>query len=79
MQYKSTYQEENDTFKDVYILVPCALLGIVLHPNVTGTWLVNVLWAFSTYLEVGRPSSPIATAPLPRALTTAYPHAQVRR
>ena len=51
-QYKSTYQEENDTFKDIYILGPCAVLGILLHPNVTGTWLVNVLWAFSTYLEV---------------------------
>jgi ER lumen protein retaining receptor len=74
-QYKSTYQEENDTFKDVYILAPCALLGLVLHPNVTGTWLVNVLWAFSTYLEVGRPFP----RPVPQTLTTSYPRAQVRR
>jgi len=51
VQYKSTYQEENDTFKSIYILAPCAVLGILLHPNVTGSWFVNVLWAFSTYLE----------------------------
>eukprot|EP00802_Teleaulax_amphioxeia_P019215 Tamp_19438.p1 GENE.Tamp_19438~~Tamp_19438.p1 ORF type:complete len:319 (+),score=60.61 Tamp_19438:32-958(+) len=51
VQFKSTYQEENDTFKDLYILGPCAVLGLILHPNVTGNWFVNVLWAFSTYLE----------------------------
>jgi len=51
VQYVSTYQAENDTFKDAYILGPCLVLAIFLHPSVTDRWFVNVLWAFSTYLE----------------------------
>uniref|UniRef100_A0A7S0MN64 ER lumen protein-retaining receptor n=1 Tax=Cryptomonas curvata TaxID=233186 RepID=A0A7S0MN64_9CRYP len=49
--YAASYQSENDTFKDAYILVPCLALAIMLHPTVTGSWFINVLWAFSTYLE----------------------------
>lgn len=49
--YAASYQGENDNFKDAYILVPCLALAILLHPTVTGVWVINVLWAFSTYLE----------------------------
>mmetsp|Transcript_67955 Transcript_67955/g.167847 ORF Transcript_67955/g.167847 Transcript_67955/m.167847 type:complete len:315 (-) Transcript_67955:325-1269(-) len=49
--HKATYQAESDTFKEQYILIPCLILAVVLHPNVTKRYLINVLWAFSTYLE----------------------------
>eukprot|EP00286_Rhodomonas_abbreviata_P018961 CAMPEP_0181307372 /NCGR_PEP_ID=MMETSP1101-20121128/10842_1 /TAXON_ID=46948 /ORGANISM="Rhodomonas abbreviata, Strain Caron Lab Isolate" /LENGTH=311 /DNA_ID=CAMNT_0023413579 /DNA_START=8 /DNA_END=943 /DNA_ORIENTATION=+ len=49
--YAPSFSAESDTFKDVWILGPCAVLGLVLHPNVTQSYIINVLWAFSTYLE----------------------------
>jgi hypothetical protein len=100
----SVGQAENDTFKDAYILGPCLVLAIFLHPSVTdryaprqvspcerawvpgksslcltscqqsipsawssylsSRWFVNVLWAFSTYLE--------AVALLPQALVLSF-------
>mmetsp|Transcript_18013 Transcript_18013/g.59165 ORF Transcript_18013/g.59165 Transcript_18013/m.59165 type:complete len:306 (+) Transcript_18013:40-957(+) len=51
IQYKASYQEENDGFNDLYIIGACGVIGLFLHPNVTSNWFINVLWAFSTYLE----------------------------
>lgn len=51
VQYHASYQEDNDSFNSLYLVGPCLLVALILHPNVTGSWLINVLWAFSTYLE----------------------------
>jgi len=51
VQYASSFSAESDTFKDIWILGPCAVLGLVVHPSVTANYFINVLWAFSTYLE----------------------------
>jgi hypothetical protein len=48
---ESPGQEDNDSFNSLYLVGPCLLVALILHPNVTGSWLINVLWAFSTYLE----------------------------
>jgi hypothetical protein len=48
---ESPVQEDNDSFNSLYLVGPCLLVALILHPNVTGSWLINVLWAFSTYLE----------------------------
>ncbi|CCW68741.1 unnamed protein product [Phytomonas sp. Hart1] len=50
--WKATYDSENDTFRIRYLIVPCLILALLIHPGPTrGTWIVEVLWAFSQYLE----------------------------
>ena len=39
---KSTYSKSLDTFRISFVLVPCALLSLVLHPKVTGMWFTDV-------------------------------------
>eukprot|EP00283_Hemiselmis_rufescens_P007681 CAMPEP_0173429510 /NCGR_PEP_ID=MMETSP1357-20121228/8197_1 /TAXON_ID=77926 /ORGANISM="Hemiselmis rufescens, Strain PCC563" /LENGTH=341 /DNA_ID=CAMNT_0014393703 /DNA_START=74 /DNA_END=1099 /DNA_ORIENTATION=- len=51
VQHRNSYQRDADTMKELYIIAPCLLVALFLHPSVTKTWLMNVLWAFSTYLE----------------------------
>ncbi|KAI7846116.1 hypothetical protein COHA_000377 [Chlorella ohadii] len=45
---KQTYDKEQDTFRYVFLVVPCFLLALVLNHRFTFT---EVLWTFSIYLE----------------------------
>lgn len=45
---KQTWDRQDDTFRVLFIIVPCALLAIAL-PNRRNT--VEILWTFSIYLE----------------------------
>mmetsp|Transcript_20188 Transcript_20188/g.46839 ORF Transcript_20188/g.46839 Transcript_20188/m.46839 type:complete len:308 (-) Transcript_20188:135-1058(-) len=49
--YSASYQAESDSFNSLYLVGPCLAIALFLHPNVTSSWVINVLWAFSTYLE----------------------------
>jgi len=35
----------------IWIVVPCALLAIVIHPSLNGNFMTDVAWTFSCYLE----------------------------
>eukprot|EP00899_Mesostigma_viride_P023680 jgi/Mesvir1/4497/Mv03776-RA.1 len=48
---RSTYQEELDSVKIRYVLVPCALLALVIHPTTPHSIVDRILWAFCVYLE----------------------------
>ncbi|CAI5469137.1 unnamed protein product [Closterium sp. Yama58-4] len=50
-QLRSTLSEDLDNLAHVYILAPCAVLALLVHPR-TSHFIVNrVLWAFCVYLE----------------------------
>ena len=59
-RFKATYDEDKDSFGNLhipnhlgvcYIVVPCFLLAIVLHPNLNKDFLSDFSWTFSMYLE----------------------------
>ena len=45
---RQTYDREQDTFRVVFLLIPCFLLAILINNDFT---VVEVLWTFSIYLE----------------------------
>eukprot|EP01118_Nematostelium_gracile_P000049 TRINITY_DN10045_c0_g1_i1.p1 TRINITY_DN10045_c0_g1~~TRINITY_DN10045_c0_g1_i1.p1 ORF type:complete len:216 (-),score=30.19 TRINITY_DN10045_c0_g1_i1:34-681(-) len=48
VRYRATYDREHDTFRVVFLLVPCFVLALVINEGYT---IVEILWAFSIYLE----------------------------
>ncbi|XP_050254675.1 uncharacterized protein LOC126700528 [Quercus robur] len=48
---KSTYIKELDNFPLYYLVVPCAILAIPIHPNTYHFLICRILWAFGSYLE----------------------------
>lgn len=45
---KQTYDKDQDTFRYVFLIVPCALLALLIH----NAWRpTELLWTFSIYLE----------------------------
>lgn len=57
---KSTYQQDVDSFGALhiptefgtaYILVPCLLLAMLIHPTLNKDFLADTAWTFSMYLE----------------------------
>ncbi|KAJ8453022.1 hypothetical protein Cgig2_014785 [Carnegiea gigantea] len=53
MRFKlqSTYMEDKDNFANYYVLIPCAILALVVHPTTSHHFLNRILWAFCVYLE----------------------------
>jgi ER lumen protein retaining receptor len=53
IRYKlnSTYDEELDNMKIYYLVLPCAVLGILVHPYTQHAIIPRMLWAFCVYLE----------------------------
>ncbi|KAG8348373.1 putative ER lumen protein retaining receptor [Trypanosoma vivax] len=49
--WKATYDKENDTFRIRYLIIPAAVLALLFHHSPNGMWLMDVLWAFSQYIE----------------------------
>lgn len=47
-KYRVTYAKDRDTFRIVFLVVPCALLALIFHEKFE---FVEILWAFSIYLE----------------------------
>eukprot|EP01018_Ginkgo_biloba_P021912 Gb_29525 [translate_table: standard] len=48
---KSTYMEDLDNFPIYYVVIPCALLALAIHPTTSHNVANRVLWAFCVYLE----------------------------
>lgn len=48
---KSTYIAELDNIPIYYLVVPCAVLAILIHPYTQHSYFSRILWAFCVYLE----------------------------
>ncbi|KAK7287398.1 hypothetical protein RIF29_00671 [Crotalaria pallida] len=48
---KSSYVKELDNFRLLFVVVPCAVLALLIHPYTIHFRLTRILWAFSVYLE----------------------------
>ncbi|KAM7255848.1 hypothetical protein ACFE04_011589 [Oxalis oulophora] len=48
---KSSYMEDKDNLPIYYVLAPCALLALIIHPSTSHHIVNRILWAFCVYLE----------------------------
>ncbi|MFQ6630910.1 hypothetical protein Gotur_009734 [Gossypium turneri] len=48
---KSSYMEDKDNFVIYYVVVPCAVLALCIHPTTSHNLLNRISWAFCVYLE----------------------------
>ncbi|KAK1348916.1 ER lumen protein retaining receptor [Heracleum sosnowskyi] len=48
---RASYMAELDTTPLYYVVVPCALLSIFVHPYTKHPLITRILWAFCVYLE----------------------------
>ncbi|KAL3531082.1 hypothetical protein ACH5RR_010404 [Cinchona calisaya] len=48
---KSTYIEELDNMPIYYLVVPCAILAVIVHPCTYQARISRIFWAFCVYLE----------------------------
>ncbi|CAL5323503.1 unnamed protein product [Camellia sinensis] len=46
---KQTYNNDQDTFRHYFLVLPCFVLALLIHPVFN---VMEVLWTFSLYLEV---------------------------
>ena len=45
---KQTYDKDHDTFRYLFLIVPCAVLALIVNGRFS---LFEILWTFSIYLE----------------------------
>ncbi|KAK4787940.1 hypothetical protein SAY86_011773 [Trapa natans] len=48
---RSSYMEDNDNFATYYVVIPCAVLSLLIHPSTFHHLINRVCWAFCVYLE----------------------------
>ncbi|KAH9657317.1 ER lumen protein retaining receptor family protein [Citrus sinensis] len=48
---RSSYMEDKDNFAIYYVVVPCAVLALLIHPSTSHNILNRIFWAFCVYLE----------------------------
>lgn len=48
---RSSYNEAQDTCKELYVAVPCFALAFMVHPRTSHIWINRLLWAFCVYTE----------------------------
>ncbi|CAL0304316.1 unnamed protein product [Lupinus luteus] len=48
---KASYMEEKDNFAIYYVVIPCAVLALLIHPSTSHHLLNRISWAFCVYLE----------------------------
>ncbi|XP_019448875.1 PREDICTED: putative ER lumen protein-retaining receptor C28H8.4 isoform X2 [Lupinus angustifolius] len=48
---KSSYIKELDNLRLSFVVVPCAIIAILIHPTTIQSHFSRALWAFSVYLE----------------------------
>lgn len=49
--WKATYDRDNDTFRIRYLIIPSAILALIWHGPPRRALVLDMLWAFSQYLE----------------------------
>ncbi|KAI8533117.1 hypothetical protein RHMOL_Rhmol11G0271100 [Rhododendron molle] len=48
---KSSYMEDKDNFPIYYVVLPCAVLALLIHPSTSHHIINRIFWAFCVYLE----------------------------
>lgn len=48
---KSTYSSDLDNFPIYFVVIPCAVLALLIHPTTSHHVVNRLLWAFCVYLE----------------------------
>ncbi|ERN13540.1 hypothetical protein AMTR_s00041p00232290 [Amborella trichopoda] len=48
---KSSYMDDKDNFPLYYVVAPCAVLALAIHPSTQHNIVNRILWAFCVYLE----------------------------
>lgn len=51
-RYRSTYQEDLDSFDISYLLGGCFVLSVLLHPSLNNRPLFDTLWTLALYVDV---------------------------
>ncbi|KAI7757204.1 hypothetical protein M8C21_015331 [Ambrosia artemisiifolia] len=47
----SSYMHEKDNVTNYYVLIPCVVLSLLVHPSTQHHIINRILWAFCVYLE----------------------------
>jgi len=51
-RYRHTYDKEHDSFRVLFLIIPCLLLALFVNKNTADDFsLFEIVWAFSIYLE----------------------------
>lgn len=45
---RKTYDKENDSFRNEFLIIPCAILALIVPEEYT---ITEILWTFSVFLE----------------------------
>ncbi|CAJ1973217.1 unnamed protein product [Sphenostylis stenocarpa] len=48
---KSSYMDDKDNLAIYYVVIPCAVLSLFVHPTTRHHMVNRILWAFCVYLE----------------------------
>ncbi|KAL5706339.1 hypothetical protein ACHQM5_024522 [Ranunculus cassubicifolius] len=48
---RSSYMEDKDNFALYYVLAPCAVFAVLVHPSTSHYIFNRIFWAFCVYLE----------------------------
>ncbi|BAT77688.1 hypothetical protein LR48_Vigan09g031800 [Vigna angularis] len=48
---KSSYMDDKDNLATYYVVIPCAVLSLFIHPTTRHHTVNRILWAFCVYLE----------------------------
>lgn len=48
---KSSYMADKDNFPIYYVVIPCAVLSLAIHPSTAHNIVNRISWAFCVYLE----------------------------
>lgn len=48
---RSSYMEDKDTIPIYYVVIPCAVLAVLIHPSTSHHIVNRIAWAFCVYLE----------------------------
>ncbi|CAN7021599.1 hypothetical protein IGI04_022653 [Brassica rapa subsp. trilocularis] len=51
LKLRPTYMEDKDNFPIYYVVVPCAVVSLLIHPSTRHHIINRLFWAFCVYLE----------------------------
>merc|ERR1719321_968521 len=52
IRYRSTYQEDQDSFEIGYLLSGCFALAVLLHPHLNSRPMFDTMWTLALYVDV---------------------------
>lgn len=51
VMFPTTYDENVDSFKHVWIMAPAGVIALILHPHLNNNMPTDIAWGFALYLE----------------------------